>query len=635
MYCETRRKNHDSEFLVPFRSPLSVADQIVQSFPLTRLSGCRFSTTTESIKEELLKQSLSTMMTTELPSIKPHVTVDPNGLFVCIQFPNDYTSKSIFHSPWLWSNDPSKIHPTSGQRRGSNIEYFSGQWKISCATIVEMDSIHIVSPRLSSSVSSFNENSKDDSKSVTTQSEQSESVHSTIVAIPFPPKGSLHPIGGVYDVVFLEKKTQQHEYVNPMMENRRQVLQVRWESEKLNQIRDSCYDLDWLHQCRYDTSSLQIRKNKTRIGHTNSINATTKFGRFCYESLCETSRRIDGKFDILHAIATHGVAIVENAISSSKNGSYDYPSHENETDESDATMRLAPVVYMGKLLGSNLSHGNLYGNIFHVEAKPDANNIAYTSEALCPHQDLAYYESPPGLQLLHCVKNYGIVGGQSTLIDCIAAAEVFRVIAPELFDILVQADATFIKQRPGADLCYRRPHIQLASSNRNWNSKNKCDTEVVSVRWSPPFEGPLSIGNENVEKYFVAYSAFQRMLDSAFPQNERLLPCIPEILEVELATYAADNTVEYMLKPGEMLIFNNQRLLHGRRIFRVDNHKNNQDLANSDVSFGRHLIGCYTNIDDTLNEYRLLRRSRIFSETNDRLDTKYIPIIGNGSSSNY
>ena len=41
---------------------------------------------------------------------------------------------------------------------------------------------------------------------------------------------------------------------------------------------------------------------------------------------------------------------------------------------------------------------------FYVEAKEDAINVAYTSDALELHMDLVYYQSPPGLQLLHCLQ---------------------------------------------------------------------------------------------------------------------------------------------------------------------------------------------------------------------------------------
>ena len=55
-------------------------------------------------------------------------------------------------------------------------------------------------------------------------------------------------------------------------------------------------------------------------------------------------------------------------------------------------------------VGAPVSHGLLYGAVFDVKDEPDPVNIAYTSLALAGHQDLVYYESPPGLQLLHCLR---------------------------------------------------------------------------------------------------------------------------------------------------------------------------------------------------------------------------------------
>ena len=88
--------------------------------------------------------------------------------------------------------------------------------------------------------------------------------------------------------------------------------------------------------------------------------------------------------------------------------------------------------------GGALSHGALYGDTFHVRAIPHAHNAAYTSRALCPHQDLAYYKSKPGFQLLHCASMlHNLVGGESLLIDCMAAAHAFWTLAMDLFDVLV------------------------------------------------------------------------------------------------------------------------------------------------------------------------------------------------------
>ena len=158
-------------------------------------------------------------------------------------------------------------------------------------------------------------------------------------------------------------------------------------------------------------------------------------------------------------------------------------------------------------------------------------------------------------------------------------------------------------------MVYRRPHIRVSPSSGN----------VVSVHWSPPFEGPLSIPAQQVEDYYVAYSAWQRMLDNALPRQQRFLPMLPEALEQDLVDYAHRFTWEYRLERGDMLIFNNQRMLHGRRAFNTHNNNNST----------RHLVGCYTNLDDTLNQYRLLRRQRY----PHLKELPYMRIPGNGSSS--
>ena len=42
--------------------------------------------------------------------------------------------------------------------------------------------------------------------------------------------------------------------------------------------------------------------------------------------------------------------------------------------------------------------------VFDVVAKEDPVNIAYSPVQLHFHMDLVYYESPPGLQMLHCIR---------------------------------------------------------------------------------------------------------------------------------------------------------------------------------------------------------------------------------------
>jgi gamma-butyrobetaine dioxygenase len=260
----------------------------------------------------------------------------------------------------------------------------------------------------------------------------------------------------------------------------------------------------------------------------------------------------------------------------------------------------APVAELGRLLAGSLSHGSLYGDTFHVKSEPNARNIAYTPVPLSPHQDLAYYESKPGLQFLHCLSNEGVEGGESVLIDAMAAAEEFRRIAPMHFETLTKCSATFVKQREGADMIYRRPHIVLDDFGN-----------IVTVNWSPPFEGPLCLPPDSIVAYYNAYAAFERMLDNSLPPDYDDKAMQPKQAQ-SLREYANKYTWEQRLETGEMLVFSNLRMLHGRRGFSFCGDGG-----------GRHLMGCYTNIDDTMNRYRVLLR--------DRCSDVSVSSAGNGS----
>lgn len=320
----------------------------------------------------------------------------------------------------------------------------------------------------------------------------------------------------------------------------------------------------------------------------------------------------DGLFELLHSVFQDGAAIVSNTPLShgDKNSNVADLVHAVENMPDDDL----PVSKVAKAMsGGFLSHGMLYGDIFHVRVgERNSNNVAYTSTSLCPHQDMAYYESVPGMQLLHClVMGSGVVGGESTLIDAMAAAYRLREVRPESFETLTKCPATFVKQRDGASMTYRRPHIVLADDDSD-NGVAGADREIRSVFWSPPFEGPLSLPPSQVDKYFEAYADFERMLNCGDTNDD------VESFDDELSRYAREFTWTYKLKPGEMLVFNNRRMLHGRNSF----------YAAAGTGFDesrRHLVGCYTNIDDTLNSYRVLLRERGSATTS-------VLNVGNGSN---
>mmetsp|Transcript_8582 Transcript_8582/g.12024 ORF Transcript_8582/g.12024 Transcript_8582/m.12024 type:complete len:485 (+) Transcript_8582:188-1642(+) len=216
----------------------------------------------------------------------------------------------------------------------------------------------------------------------------------------------------------------------------------------------------------------------------------------------------------------------------------------------------------------SLPQPTIYGpSTFDVVSVPEPINIAYSPLGLPLHQDLVYYESPPGLQLLHCLDFADTVhGGESTLLDGEAILEEFRVEQPQHFRTLCAVPTRFQKVHYNRDvpvhMIYHRPII----STNAWG-------RITQFTWAPPFEGPLpNYGADVTAAYYDAYCALADKIDTS------------------------PLTHEFRLRPGDIVSFNNRRALHGRRAF-----------ASTDrTTPRRHLQGVYINIDDFKNKFHVL-----------------------------
>jgi Taurine catabolism dioxygenase TauD, TfdA family len=491
----------------------------------------------------------------------PRIEIRDNGtsIEVSLEAEGASASRSVFHATWLWMNQPEFVHPSSGQRLVSSPSS-ALEWRIVGAKVVD--------------------NPSDDGK---------------VVGGPLihPPPACLHPSGIVYGS--LSEGTRQNA----------RWLQVEWTRHDNQSDRHHVthYSWSWLKRCRYDRKERELGTIQPLLQSESSLTGLEYGEVMESEAAC---------FELLDAVFQQGAAIVRGAP----------PGDPRDEGNHDAKT----VACLGKRLsGGRLSHGHLYGDTFHVRSVPDAINLAYTSTPLPPHQDLAYYQSPPGLQLLHCVSNQVESGGESTLIDAIAAAEQLRQWMPDKFDVLTRCCATFLKQRETADMVFRGPHIQAipsALSASKSGDRSAAVPEVVAVRWAPPFQGPVLIDPAILNDYWTAYMCLERMLDNSIPADLYMQSCgVTHDEEKNLIAYSHRHTWERRLKEGEILVFNNQRILHGRRGFQL--------AANDTASTnGRHFIGCYTNMEDTLSHYRLLWRHHGFQ----KLGNSYVPAVGNGST---
>jgi gamma-butyrobetaine dioxygenase len=200
-----------------------------------------------------------------------------------------------------------------------------------------------------------------------------------------------------------------------------------------------------------------------------------------------------------------------------------------------------------------------YGRIFDVISKPDPNNLAYTGLGLGVHTDNPYRDPTPGYQLLHCLVA-DAAGGDTLLVDGFAAAEIMREEDPEGFELLASIPRPFRFADATSDLRAHFPVIGLDA-----------DGAVSEIHFNNRSAAPLDIASQVVVPYTRAYRRFARILAR------------PEL------------TLVLHLTPGDLVVMENGRALHGRSAF--------------DPNAGaRHLQGCYVDKDGVESRYRVLSR---------------------------
>ena len=200
-----------------------------------------------------------------------------------------------------------------------------------------------------------------------------------------------------------------------------------------------------------------------------------------------------------------------------------------------------------------------FGVGFTVVSKPDPNNLAYTAHRLPLHTDLPNQELPPGYQFLHCLANEA-VGGGSLFCDGYAVAEDLRAADPAGFALLSAVPVPFRFQDRDYDIRHRKPVIGLGP-----------DGTITEVSFSPHIADSFDMPAETVAAYYRAYRQFMAMT-----RDERYL-------------------LTLRLRAGEMAVFDNRRVLHGREAF--------------DPATGfRHLHGCYVDRGEVDSRIRVLSR---------------------------
>lgn len=213
-----------------------------------------------------------------------------------------------------------------------------------------------------------------------------------------------------------------------------------------------------------------------------------------------------------------------------------------------------------------------YGKIWDVVSMKQAKNVAYTDKYLGLHQDLLYMENPPGIQLLHCLKN-NCKGGKSLFCDAFKIAE---HLSASDYDILSKEKIHYHYEKAGHN--YQHSHLVLEIDPEDQKNTD-CVRMPSVVNYSPPFQAPFSSNFHN-----TIFKDFVRSLGRFAHGAE-----------------SPKNVIKYKLVPGDCVIFNNRRVLHGRESFEVQEGE-------------RWLKGCYLDSDVFLSRSRLVHKNETLSE---------------------
>ena len=200
-----------------------------------------------------------------------------------------------------------------------------------------------------------------------------------------------------------------------------------------------------------------------------------------------------------------------------------------------------------------------FGEFFNVKSKPNPNDLAYTSLALAPHTDNPYRNPVPCIQMLHCIENE-VIGGLSTLVDGYTVTEKLKKDFQDYYNILTDIKVRFQFIDQSVILEDWAEMIQL-------NEKG----EFKQVRFSPRLDFVPLMEKNKLELFYSARKKISELYNSD------------------------QYRIEFRLNPGDLLMMDNYRLLHGRTSY--DTNQGN-----------RFLQGCYIDYDSTEGKLKHLKR---------------------------
>ncbi|PIA17611.1 Clavaminate synthase-like protein [Coemansia reversa NRRL 1564] len=200
-----------------------------------------------------------------------------------------------------------------------------------------------------------------------------------------------------------------------------------------------------------------------------------------------------------------------------------------------------------------------FGRIEHLRTGnvENTNNdqLGYTNSAIRLHTDLCYAEEVPGFQFLHCIQPADS-GGENYFVHAESAAKYLKTeVSRRAYELLTTVNITFDRRQSNFQALLVQPILRLSDTP---DAKTN-ERTLEQIRYSYFTHGPqVSVPFSELREWYEAQQVWDKLL------------------------YRDDFQLKADLRKGDVVIYDNKKVLHARNGF----------------SGGRHMAGVYLKAHD-------------------------------------
>ena len=278
------------------------------------------------------------------------------------------------------------------------------------------------------------------------------------------------------------------------------------------------YPADWLRAHAFDNSSTLAESAAIPEPEGWRFATVEEMPRFSYDAVLSEPSR---ELALLTAFRRYGIALIEGA-----------PARAGIVEA--LTQRMG---YLREVC---------FGRVRDLKTSLKADNVAFTSVDVKPHTDGSNYRWPYEVQFLHCMVQ-GARGGDSYVVDGFAVAEALRRDDPAAFELLSRIRVAYKVGSGSFDVRHSGPVFDLDR-----------DGNLRFVRYSNQQRRVLEAALEDIEPFYAAYHKLSAMMNDPARQ------------------------IAFRLRVGDVLMFDNHRVLHARTAFEAASGIRHLQLATTD-----------------------------------------------------